>query len=79
MLGKIEYENFIADMRVGRRFIEAAAALCVRETEMNCLLIRRRGGTGGVLIVPERGGLVKWAAYKKDAESENFAYAAEFQ
>ena len=29
---------------------------------MRCLLVQRRGQSGGVLVVPERGAFVGWAA-----------------
>ena len=36
--------------------------LCLRYPGIRCLLVRRRGGDGGVLVLPERGAFVGWAA-----------------
>ena len=38
------------------------AALCGEGEVLRCLLVRRRGGDGGVLVLPERGAFVGWAA-----------------
>ena len=62
-LAKIDYENFITDMLADRQFIEDHAALCSKGTVWRCVLVRQRGRTGGVLVTPEDGCFVGWAAY----------------
>ncbi len=61
-LGKMDYENFITDMLADRQFIEDNAALCSRGEVWQCLLIRQRGCREGVLVMPENGCFVCWAA-----------------
>ena len=61
-LGKMDYENFITDMLADRQFIEDNAALCSRGQVWQCLLVRQRGCSDGVLVMPENGCLVGWAA-----------------
>lgn len=61
-LGKIDYENFITDMLVDRQFIEDSVALCSQGGIWKCLLIRQRGCSDGVLVMPENGCFVGWAA-----------------
>jgi ABC-type iron transport system FetAB ATPase subunit len=63
VLPVIDYENFITDMSADRQFLEDNAALCSEGEIMRCLLIRQRGGTGGVLVLPENGAFAAWAAY----------------
>ena len=62
-LAKIDYENFITDMLADRQFIEDHAALCSKGTVWRCILVQQRGRTGGVLVMPEDGCFVGWAAY----------------
>ncbi|MBQ2633300.1 MAG: hypothetical protein IJF88_01805 [Oscillospiraceae bacterium] len=62
-LAKIDYENFITDMRADRAFLENAVEPCSRGKTWRCLLIRRRGQADGVLVVPGDGCYVGWAAY----------------
>lgn len=61
----IDYENFVTDMAVERSFLEGSAGSCAGEDDgaLHCLLVRERGKTGGVLVVPEAGGYVLLAAY----------------
>ncbi len=63
-LGAMDYENFITDMRADRQFIEDYYTHC-RGTGNNlkCMLVRRHGKRGGVLIVPKDRCYVKCAAY----------------
>jgi hypothetical protein len=61
-LAGMDFENFAADMLADRGFIEEHAALCGEGEVMRCLLVQRRGQSGGVLVVPERGAFVGWAA-----------------
>jgi hypothetical protein len=62
-IGKIDYENFITDMLADRQFIEDNIALCSRGEVWQCLLIRQRGCSDGVLVMPENGCFVGWATY----------------
>jgi hypothetical protein len=62
VLEKIDYENFITDKLADRQFIEDNAALCSRGEIWKCLLIRQRGKTGSVLVMPASGCYVSWAA-----------------
>ena len=61
-LGKMDYENFVTDMLADRQFIEDNAGLCSRGEVWQCLLIRQRGCSDGVLVMPENGCFVGWAA-----------------
>ena len=63
VLAKIDYENSTTDMLVDRQFIEDSAALCSRGEIWKCLLIQQRGQPDGVLVMPENGCFVGWAAY----------------
>ncbi len=65
-LGKMDYENFITDMLADRHFIEDNAGLCSRGGVWQCLLIRQRECSDGVLVMPENGCFVGWAAYYAD-------------
>ena len=62
-LAKTDYENFITDMIADRQFIEENAALCAQGGAWRCLLVQQRGRTDGVLVVPDDGCYVGWAAY----------------
>lgn len=62
-LPAIDYENIITDMLADRQFIEDHGCRCQRGEVWDCLLVRRRGCTDGVLIMPEDGCFVGWAAY----------------
>ena len=62
-LAKIDYENFITDMVADRQFIEDHAALCSKGEVWRCILVQQRGQTDGVLVMPEDGCFVGWAAY----------------
>ena len=62
-LARIDYENFITDMVADRQFIEDNAALCSRGETWRCLLVQQRGHMDGVLVMPEDGCYVGWAAY----------------
>lgn len=65
-LAAIDYENFITDMCADRQFVEDNSTLCSEGDPLKCLLVRRRGKSGGVLVVPDAPdycAYVKWAAY----------------
>jgi hypothetical protein len=53
-------------MLADRQFIEDNAALCSRGQVWQCLLVRQRGCSEGVLVMPENGCFVGWAAYYAD-------------
>lgn len=76
LLSGLDFENFATDMLADRAFIEEHAALCGVGEVLRCLLVRRRGGDGGVLVLPERGAFVGWAALEnwKSAEPEGSAF-----
>ena len=59
----IDYENFITDMLADRQFIEDHGRRCKKSEVWACLLVRRRGQPNGVLVMPEDGCFVGWAAY----------------
>ncbi len=65
-LGKMDYENFITDMLADRQFIEDNAGRYSQGEVWQCLLIRQKGRSDGVLVMPENGCFVGWAAYYAD-------------
>lgn len=65
-LARIDYENFIKDMTANRQFIEDHAALCSKGKVWRCILVQQRGHTDGVLLMPEDGCFVGWAAYYQE-------------
>ena len=65
-LSGIDYENFITDMIADRQFIEDNAVLCSQGETWRCILVQRRGRTGGVLVVPADSCHVGWAAVLSD-------------
>lgn len=67
-LGKMDYENFITDMLADRQFIEDNAGLCSQGEVWQCLLIRQRGCSDGILVMPEGSCYVGWAALANDIE-----------
>ena len=67
-LPALDYENFITDMLADRQFIEDNAALCSRGEVWQCLLIRQRRCSDGILVMPEGGCYVGWAALANDIE-----------
>jgi len=71
-LSKIDYENFIADLCVGRRFIEENKELCRigEDGVWRCLLVRRRGQPDGVLVMPDGTDYPKYAAYYPGEEED---------
>lgn len=66
ILGAIDYGNFITDMMADRTFIEESHTLCGKDEVWRCLFIRQRGKTDGVLVMPEDGSFVGWAAYIRE-------------
>ena len=62
-LREIDYENFITDMLADRKFIEDYGKRCKPGEVWDCLLVQQRGHTDGVLVMPEQGCFVSWAAY----------------
>ena len=61
-LSAMSYENFITDMLADRQFLEDHADLCSEGEVWRCILVRQRGQSGGVLVVPD-GCYVKFAAF----------------
>ena len=59
----IDYENFITDMLADRQFLEENAALCGESEIMKCVFVHLGGREEGILVVPENGPCVKWAAH----------------
>ena len=61
VLKSIDYTNFVTDMLADRQFIEDKAELCHMGAVWKCLLVCSPG-MQGVLVMPERGCFVGWAA-----------------
>ncbi|MBR1779887.1 MAG: hypothetical protein IJ751_00595 [Oscillospiraceae bacterium] len=61
-LGKMDYENFITDLLADRPFLQDTCAQCEIGVVWKCILVQRRGDTGGVLVLPSGGCYVGWAA-----------------
>lgn len=64
VLSAMDYENFVTDMMVDRQFIEDRGQACRRGDIWDCLFVHRRGREDGVLVIPEDGCFVGWAAYR---------------
>ena len=62
-LAKIDYENFITDLVADRQFIENNADLCSKDGTWQCILVQQHGRRDGVLVIPENGCYIGWAAY----------------
>ena len=71
-LPAIDYENFITDMLADRLFIEDHGRRCKKGEVWDCLLVRRRGQPNGVLVMPEDGCFVGWAAYFFNGNAREF-------
>ena len=69
-LSRIDYENFITDMTVERDYLEKRAHLCRPRPHgpFRGILVRQRGRTDGVVVLPDPAGFVLWAAYLSDVE-----------
>ena len=61
--GKMDYNNFWADMEADRQFIEDYSELCGTGVVWKCLFVRQRGKLCGILIVPTDECYVKYAAH----------------
>lgn len=61
-LDHIDYENFITDMIVSRDFLEKHTMKCGADEKAKCLLIMGKCFSGGILVVPQDEGFVKYAA-----------------
>lgn len=59
----IDYENFVTDMLADRQFIEDHGQDCKAGDVWDCLLVQQKGREDGVLVLPEQGCFVSWAAY----------------
>ena len=62
-LTAIDYENFTTDMLADRQFLSDYGKRCKKGEVWECLFVRRRGQSDGVLIMPEQVCFVGWAAY----------------
>ena len=62
-LTAIDYENFITDMLADRQFLSDYGKRCKKGEIWECLFVCRRGQAHGVLVMPEGGCFVGWAAY----------------
>ena len=63
-LPSIDYDNFITDMLVDRRYIEENYRLCSSSgSVIQCLLIKQRGKKGGILVAPIRSWVATAALY----------------
>ena len=65
-LSTMSYENFITDMLADRQFLSDYGKRCKKGEVWECLFVRRRGQSGGVLIMPEQDCFVGWAAYRAE-------------
>lgn len=61
-LRAIDYENFTEDMLAARTFLEGIDITAA--TQKQCIFVRQRGHTDGVLVVPATDGYVLYAAYR---------------
>ena len=62
-VSKLEYENFTTDFYADRLFIEKNADACSKGPVYRCILVQRRGGNDGVLVMPFDKCYVDSAAY----------------
>ena len=62
ILDGLDYKNFITDMLADRQFIEDASPLCAEGPVFRCIQVQTPFCRDSVLVVPERGRFVKWAA-----------------
>lgn len=69
LLNAVDYGNFISDMLVERDYLEQALPQCGQEPEEGCVLVSWPGGKEGILVVPERGGFVRYAAWLGETEN----------
>ena len=68
-LAKTDYENFVTDLLVDRRFLEDNASLCSGDGNViRCLKVTCRGCKESVLVVP-RGAWVEIAAPSDEREA----------
>ena len=72
-LPRIDYETFITDMTVARDYLEKSARLCSPRPDgaFRGILVRQRGRTDGVVVLPDPAGFVLWAAYLSDVEGDS--------
>lgn len=63
-LAQIDYENFITDLCVDRQFIEdSAEVMRIVDGEYQCVFVRQKGKTDGILVMSEGEVFPKYAAY----------------
>ena len=64
LLPQIDYENFVTDLTVDRDYLEQYAHLCgIEDGVWKCLLIQQETAKTGILVMPEDGCWVGYAAY----------------
>ena len=68
-LSRIDFENFTSDMTVDREWIEKYGPQCKMEKVWKCLLVRSEKGSGGILVMPEGGRYVGWAAFWREEQA----------
>ena len=71
-LPAIDYENFITDMLADHQFLSDHGRRCKKGEVWDCLLVRCRGQHNGVLVMPEDGCFVGWAAYFFNGNAREF-------
>ena len=62
-LEDMDFRNFITDLYADRTFLEEYAHLCTAGEVWDCILVRCPGDRNGVLVLPEDGCFVGWAAW----------------
>lgn len=61
-LDDMDYDNFITDLLADRAFLEPYALVCGMGDPLRCVLVSCPDRADGVLVVPERGCYVQYAA-----------------
>ena len=62
LLPDMDYDNFVTDLLADREFLEPFAGLCSRGEVWDCLRVALEDGTESILVMPEDGCYVGWAA-----------------
>lgn len=63
-LAQIDYENFITDLCVDRQFIEDnAEVMRIADGEYQCIFVRQKGKSDGILVMSDGNDFPKYAAY----------------
>lgn len=67
-LSAVAFDNFAEDMLADRAFLEDGGEVCARGVRWKCVFVFSSAREGGVLVVPERGCFVGWAAVIPDGQ-----------